>query len=190
VRTTSFEGHEPSAHPTRRRRSDARSPINSEEPECHAGAGEFQEQDAEKVRRGRRRTDGAVHRSEHSGGQTRGNLALQKINNKWVLYGLGNTIAAQETPVEGTRRGLLVRVTFSQDRAGGWSTSDVAWVPSLQNPDPPHQWCSLTAGVICLAPTWTRPRWPPPPRRSTSTTPTAPAPTRWTIPEIVAGSDH
>jgi poly-gamma-glutamate synthesis protein (capsule biosynthesis protein) len=69
-----------------------------------------------------------------------------------VLYGSGNTIAAQETPVEGTRQGLLVRVTFSQDRAGVWSTSDVAWVPSLQNPDPPPQWCSLTAGVTCVTP--------------------------------------
>jgi poly-gamma-glutamate capsule biosynthesis protein CapA/YwtB (metallophosphatase superfamily) len=77
---------------------------------------------------------------------------LQKINGKWVIYGLGNNIAAQETPVEGTHRGLLVRVTFSQDRAGGWSTSDVAWVPSLQNPDPPHRWCSLTAGVTCVTP--------------------------------------
>jgi len=74
---------------------------------------------------------------------------LQKINGKWVIYGLGNNIAAQETPVEGTHRGLLVRVTFSQDAAGSWSTSDIAWVPSLQNAGPPHRWCSLTAGVIC-----------------------------------------
>jgi poly-gamma-glutamate capsule biosynthesis protein CapA/YwtB (metallophosphatase superfamily) len=27
---------------------------------------------------------------------------LQKIDGKWVIYGLGNNIAAQETPVEGT----------------------------------------------------------------------------------------
>ena len=66
-----------------------------------------------------------------------------------MIYGLGNNIAAQETPVEGTHRGLLVRVTFSQDAAGSWSTSDIAWVPSLQNAGPPHRWCSLTAGVIC-----------------------------------------
>jgi len=68
-----------------------------------------------------------------------------------VLYGSGNTIAAQETPVEGTRQGLLVRVTFSQDRAGVWSTSDVAWVPSLQNVAGGREWCSLTAGPICTS---------------------------------------
>ena len=71
---------------------------------------------------------------------------LQKINGKWVIYGLGNNIAAQETPVEGTHGGLLVRVTFSQDSTGAWTTSDIAWVPSLQNADPPYRWCSLTAG--------------------------------------------
>jgi hypothetical protein len=25
-------------------------------------------------------------------------------------------------------------------------------VPSLQSADPPHRWCSLTAGVTCLSP--------------------------------------
>ncbi len=75
-----------------------------------------------------------------------------QINGKWVIYGLGNNIAAQQTPVEGTHRGLLVRVTFSQDSSGAWTTSDIAWVPSLQNADPPHRWCSLTAGVTCVSP--------------------------------------
>ncbi len=77
---------------------------------------------------------------------------LQKINGKWVIFGLGNNIAAQETPVEGTHRGLLVRVTFSQDSTGRWTTSDIAWVPSLQEADPPHRWCSLTAGGTCVSP--------------------------------------
>ena len=78
---------------------------------------------------------------------------LQRINGKWVIYGLGNNIAAQETPVDGTHWGLLVRVTFSQDTTGAWTTSDIAWVPSLQDPAPPHRWCSLTAGTTCVSPT-------------------------------------
>jgi hypothetical protein len=69
-----------------------------------------------------------------------------------VIFGLGNNIAAQETPVDGTHQGLLVRVTFSQDAAGRWSTSDIAWVPSVQDAGPPHRWCSLTAGATCIAP--------------------------------------
>jgi len=77
---------------------------------------------------------------------------LQKIEGKWVIYGLGNNIAAQETPVDGTHRGLLVRVTFSQASTGTWTTSDIAWVPSLQDAAPPHRWCSLTAGMTCSSP--------------------------------------
>ena len=77
---------------------------------------------------------------------------LQKIDGKWVVYGLGNNIASHETPIEATREGLLVRVTFSQDDAGNWTTSDIAWVPSLQSADPPHRWCSLTAGSTCTSP--------------------------------------
>lgn len=76
---------------------------------------------------------------------------LQKINGKWVIYGLGNMIAKHETPVDETREGLLVRVTFSRDANGNWTTSDIGWVPSLQNLDPPYYWCSLTAGEICTS---------------------------------------
>ena len=53
-----------------------------------------------------------------------------------MIYGLGNNMAAQDTPVEGTHRVLLVRVTFSQDTTGVWTTSDIAWVPSLQGRPP------------------------------------------------------
>jgi len=76
---------------------------------------------------------------------------LQKIDGKWVIYGLGNMIASHETPIDATREGLLVRVTFSQGAAGAWTTSDVAWVPSLQNVAGGREWCSLTAGPICTS---------------------------------------
>ncbi len=74
---------------------------------------------------------------------------LQKINGKWAIYGLGNNIAAQQTPVEGTHRGLLVRITFSRDADGTWTTSDLAWVASLQDADPPHRWCPLGTDTVC-----------------------------------------
>ncbi len=77
---------------------------------------------------------------------------MQKIDGKWAVYGLGNNIAAQQTPVEGTRRGLLVTVTFSQDAAGSWTTSDISWVASLQDSDPPHRWCPLGTGTTCQSP--------------------------------------
>ena len=36
--------------------------------------------------------------------------------------------------------------------AGVWTPSGIAVVPSLQNADPPHRWCSLTAGATCSSP--------------------------------------
>jgi poly-gamma-glutamate synthesis protein (capsule biosynthesis protein) len=77
---------------------------------------------------------------------------LQRINGKWAIFGLGNMIAAQETPIDQTHEGLLVRVTFSQDDAGNWTTSDVAWVPSLQRAASPFTWCALGTGQVCTSP--------------------------------------
>lgn len=77
---------------------------------------------------------------------------MEKINGKWAIYGLGNNIAAQGSEVTGTRDGLLVRVQFSQDAAGGWTTSDVAWVPSYQDLYSPYRWCALTGGTVCASP--------------------------------------
>jgi hypothetical protein len=53
--------------------------------------------------------------------------------------------------VTGTRDGLLVRVQFSQDAAGHWTTSDVAWVPSYQDLSSPYRWCPLTGGNVCAS---------------------------------------
>ena len=77
---------------------------------------------------------------------------LERIGGKWVIYGLGNMIASHETPIDATREGLLVRVTFSQDALGSWTTSDVAWVASLQDVNAPRAWCALTAGPTCTSP--------------------------------------
>ncbi len=77
---------------------------------------------------------------------------MEKINGKWAVYGLGNNIAAQKTRNLGTRDGLLVRVQFSKSADGRWTTSDVAWVPSLQDVDSPYRWCPLTAGTQCASP--------------------------------------
>ncbi len=77
---------------------------------------------------------------------------IEKINGKWAIYGLGNNIAAQGSEITGTRDGLLVRVQFSQDAAGTWTTSDVAWVPSYQDLYSPYRWCALGGGNVCSSP--------------------------------------
>lgn len=74
---------------------------------------------------------------------------IEKINGKWVIYGLGNNIAAQLGSAPGVQRGLLVRVQFSQDQTGVWTTSDVGWVASYQDVGAPYRWCALSATDDC-----------------------------------------
>ncbi len=74
---------------------------------------------------------------------------LESINGKWVLYGLGNTVAAHGISDLGNREGLLVRVQFSQGNDGRWTTTDVSWVPSLVDDSSPYRWCSLLADSAC-----------------------------------------
>jgi poly-gamma-glutamate synthesis protein (capsule biosynthesis protein) len=74
---------------------------------------------------------------------------MEKINGKWAIYGLGNNIAAQLGSAPGVQQGLLVRVQFSQDTAGQWTTSEVAWVASYQDVGAPYRWCALTSTDTC-----------------------------------------
>ena len=46
---------------------------------------------------------------------------------------------------------MLAKVTFSQGTTGRWTTTDLSWVASLQDADPPHRWCSLGTGTVCAS---------------------------------------
>ncbi|MGS0684878.1 CapA family protein [Nakamurella sp. GG22] len=74
---------------------------------------------------------------------------MEKINGGWAIYGLGNNIAAQLGSAPGMQQGLLVRVQFSQDTKGEWTTTDVAWVASYQDVGAPYRWCALTPTDTC-----------------------------------------
>ena len=74
---------------------------------------------------------------------------LERIGDKWVAYGLGNTVAAHGISDLGNREGLLVRVQFSQADDGRWSTTDIGWVPSLVDDATPYRWCALAADSHC-----------------------------------------
>lgn len=74
---------------------------------------------------------------------------MEKINGKWAVYGLGNDVAAQLDSAPGVQQGLLVRIQFSQDAAGTWTTGDVGWVASYQDPGAPYRWCALTSSNTC-----------------------------------------
>jgi Bacterial capsule synthesis protein PGA_cap len=56
---------------------------------------------------------------------------ITKVNGTWVVYGLGNGVAAQSTDVEGVYDGLAVRVTFTGVPGGPFTISGLQWVPTM-----------------------------------------------------------
>lgn len=58
---------------------------------------------------------------------------LEHIDGQWVVYGLGNLMAAHATVGEALREGLLVRFTVTEDPdGGGFETTAAEYLPLLQ----------------------------------------------------------
>lgn len=71
-------------------------------------------------------------------------LPIEQHNGTWIIYGLGNAITELSPWYTVNNEGLLVRVQFSQDDAGAWAASDLAWAPSVMVRYP-YRWCSVAA---------------------------------------------
>lgn len=69
-------------------------------------------------------------------------LPIEKYNGVWIVYGLGNTIAAHLTPDIRNTEGLLVRADFRQKDDGGWEVGELRWLPATWN-GPGHRWCPV-----------------------------------------------
>ncbi|WP_433162199.1 CapA family protein [Kribbella sp. CA-247076] len=55
---------------------------------------------------------------------------MERIDGKWVAYGLGNLIAAHREPTSPKAEGLLVRFTF-QRNGDRWTTAEAGYAPLL-----------------------------------------------------------
>ncbi|CAI3798766.1 CapA family protein [Pseudarthrobacter sp. MM222] len=71
-------------------------------------------------------------------------LPIEKYTGTWIVYGLGNGITELSPWYVVNNEGLLVRAQFSQDAAGTWAASDLAWAPSVMVRGP-YRWCSVAA---------------------------------------------
>ncbi|MFJ5962036.1 CapA family protein [Pseudarthrobacter oxydans] len=71
-------------------------------------------------------------------------LPIEKYNGVWIVYGLGNTIAAHLTPDIRNTEGLLVEASFEQDDDGGWQGARLRWLPATWD-GPGHRWCPVAA---------------------------------------------
>ena len=65
------------------------------------------------------------------GHHTHSVLPVEKYKGTWIVYGLGNGVTELSPTYVVNNEGLLVRAQFSQDAAGKWTASDLAWAPSV-----------------------------------------------------------
>lgn len=54
-----------------------------------------------------------------------------KINNKWVIYGLGNFVAQHEPQVERGYEGVTARITFTQGDEDRYQVTEAEYIPTL-----------------------------------------------------------
>lgn len=88
------------------------------------------------------------------GHHTHSVLPIEKYMGTWIVYGLGNGVTELSPTYQANNEGLLVRAQFSQDGAGRWAASDLAWAGSLMVRDP-YRWCSVAADApqgVCSGP--------------------------------------
>lgn len=80
------------------------------------------------------------------GHHTHSVLPIEQYKGTWIVYGLGNGITELSPTYVVNNEGLLVRAQFSQDAAGTWAASDLAWAPSVMVRGP-YRWCSVAFDV-------------------------------------------
>jgi poly-gamma-glutamate synthesis protein (capsule biosynthesis protein) len=54
-----------------------------------------------------------------------------RMNGTWVVYGLGNQVAQQDTAVEGVYDGNTCRVTFKERRDGSYKVAKLEYIPTM-----------------------------------------------------------
>jgi hypothetical protein len=88
------------------------------------------------------------------GHHTHSVLPIENYKGTWIAYGLGNGVTELSPWYAVNNEGLLVRAQFSQDAAGNWTASDLAWAPSVIVRDP-YRWCSVASDApqgVCATP--------------------------------------
>ncbi|GAA4237113.1 CapA family protein [Actinomadura meridiana] len=59
----------------------------------------------------------------------------EKINGKWVVYGMGNVVANPTANTQATHEGIIAQVTFTRNSEGRWKTQP-SFVPTLVTSNP------------------------------------------------------
>lgn len=72
---------------------------------------------------------------------------FEKFGDKWVAYGLGNSVAKHEEPRGTTEEGLIARFRFTKSDVG-WRVDKAEYVPTLVDLGPPIRLVDLSTADI------------------------------------------
>jgi poly-gamma-glutamate synthesis protein (capsule biosynthesis protein) len=72
---------------------------------------------------------------------------FEKFGDKWVAYGLGNSVAKHEEPRGTTEEGLIARFRFTKSDAG-WRVDKAEYIPTLVDLGPPIRLVDLTTADV------------------------------------------
>lgn len=72
---------------------------------------------------------------------------FEKFGDKWVAYGLGNSVARHEEPRGTTEEGVIARFTFTKQDVG-WHVDKAEYVPTLVDLGPPIRLVDLTTADV------------------------------------------
>lgn len=74
---------------------------------------------------------------------------FDKVNGKWVAYGLGNTLARSARSISGmqTREEVMARFTFARRKDGGYAVTKAEYIPGYMPPTAPFRYVDLQASL-------------------------------------------
>jgi poly-gamma-glutamate synthesis protein (capsule biosynthesis protein) len=75
---------------------------------------------------------------------------FEKFGDKWVAYGLGNSVAKHEEPRGTTEEGLIARFRFTKSDVG-WKVDKAEYIPTLVDLGPPIRLKDLSTGDVDAA---------------------------------------
>lgn len=75
----------------------------------------------------------------------------ERINGKWVYYGVGNLLARHDFPIPDNKEGILPRMTFEQDASGKWKITHAEAIPIWLGVEPDVRIFNLSHSLAVMS---------------------------------------
>lgn len=76
---------------------------------------------------------------------------VRKIGGKWVVYGMGNTLARHDFPDDDNRQGIIPTITFTRQPSGAWQVTRMEVTPIWLSLKPDIRVMDLPQSIASMA---------------------------------------